>query len=104
MTQQIFPVSGNLGAANATLPNVAGGAPGFPNMNITALVWGTFVGTVALQISKAGGTPNWVTVGTPLTAPGTIQANGLSGDLVWQLICTAYTSGTANCYASASQA
>jgi hypothetical protein len=71
------------------------------NPNVTAVVSGVFVGTIALQCCQTGVAANWVTVGTPLTAPGVISVPGLAGDLQFQLVCTAYTSGAANGYIAA---
>lgn len=64
------------------------------------IVSGTFTGTVTLQmaISSTSGTDVWVSVGTALTASGTIQYNGLttrkfranythtSGSLIFELV------------------
>lgn len=96
MSQMISQKSGTLTAANATI-----GTVGMLNPDVTALISGTFVGTVALQASPTGAAPNWSTIGTPLTAPGIIQASHLAGDLQFQLVCTAFTSGTINGYVAA---
>jgi hypothetical protein len=88
--------SGSMGAANATVGPVS-----MINANVSAVVSGVFVGTIALQCCPTGAAANWVTVGTPLTAPGVISVQGLAGDLQFQLVCTAYTSGSASAYLAA---
>jgi hypothetical protein len=96
MSQMISSKSGSMAALNATVGPVS-----MLNANVAAIVAGVFVGTVALQCCQTGVAANWVTVGTPLTAPGVIQVTGLAGDLQFQLVCSAYTSGTAAAYLAA---
>lgn len=96
MSQMITSASGNMAANNAAV-----GPIGMLNANVSAFVSGTFVGTITLQASPTGGAASWVTIGTPLTAPGAILVNNLAGDLQFRLLCTPYTSGTAAAYLAA---
>ncbi len=56
-----------------------------------AIISGTFVGTVALEVQDATG--NWVEVDS-WTAPAKSLNNEAAFARKWRLNCTAYTSGT----------
>jgi hypothetical protein len=67
-----------------------------------AVLWGTFVGTVALQCSFDAGT-TWVAVvsrytgnAITATAPGALRYDEVEPGVYYRLQCTAYTSGTIN--------
>ncbi len=73
---------GATGAGSAATVNAPGKARAF-------VVTGTFVGTVAVQVSMDN--TNWFTLGAALTAPGIIESVG-----PWKYVrgnVTAYTSG-----------
>jgi len=63
-------------------------------MPVGALVGGTFVGTVLVEVSNdpEAGSPTWVPFGSSLTAPGTAKVD-IPVKAV-RLRCSAYTSGT----------
>lgn len=97
MAQMISQVSGALGALNATV-----GPASMLNPDVTLLVTGTFTATVALQVRQNGNAAApWLTIGTPLTAAGEVAFSHLAGDLEFQAVCTAYTSGSAAVYLAA---
>lgn len=96
MSQMISSKKGSMAAANATVGPVS-----MINANVTAIISGTFTGSISLQASPTGAAASWVTLGSPLTAPGAITANNLAGDLQFQLVMTAFTSGSAAAYLAA---
>ncbi len=71
-------------------------------------IWGTFVGTVALEKSFDGGT-TWIAAssdmaGTPisLSSPIAVCAIEVELGILYRMNCTAFTSGTINYRISAS--
>lgn len=97
MSQLLSSATGSMAAANAVVGPVA-----MLNSNVTAIISGTFVGTVQLQVRQTGNSgAAWENLGSSVTAPGVVQISGLAGDLQYQLVMTAYTSGTASAYLAA---
>lgn len=76
-----------------------GGASAALLGNLTASLWGTFVGTVQLQRSFDGGT-TWIActdeagAALALSAPGQMVQAETEPGVLYRLNCTAYTSGT----------
>lgn len=78
----------------------SGTAKVFGTFNIA--VWGTFVGTVALERTLDG--TNWIAVatdgiGTAASFTSAVSITGLEveSEVSYRFNCTAYTSGTINC-------
>lgn len=64
------------------------------NLPVAAVVGGTFVGTVIVEVSMdpEAGSPTWIPFGAAITAPGTAKVD-IPCKAV-RLRCSAYTSGT----------
>jgi hypothetical protein len=94
MTQLISQISGSISALNGVVGPVQ-----MLNASVLALISGTFVGTMETQVRQSVSTDPtaWVSLGD-LTAPGYVGKMDFPGDLQFRVICTAYTSGTANVY------
>ncbi len=78
----------------------SGNAKVFGPFNIA--IWGTFVGTVALERTLDG--TNWIAVATDglgtaasYTAPVSVTGVEVEAEVSYRFNCTAYTSGTAHC-------
>lgn len=92
MSQRYSSVNANLSANGAATETVS-----MLNPIVTAMVTGTFVGTAALQARPTGSGAAWITLGSPLTAPGAVSTT-MAGDVEFRIACTAYTSGTIAAY------
>lgn len=85
-----------------SLSALGNGTPGFFLGNFNVAVWGTFVGTLTLENSYDGGV-TWIPVinkhtgsVVTFTAPGALQEDEVEAGVQYQLVMTAFTSGTAN--------
>ena len=102
MTSQVINVQGNLTAAT---PAAGSSLPlqQFPSCIPTVYLGGVFVGTVQLQARPTGNTALAFEPITPIgagsanmTAAGVYAFQVMGGDWEFQVVCTAFTSGTIN--------
>ena len=92
-------VIGSFGATGNSIALTA--QPNLVRIGLNVSVWGTFVGTVALQRSFDSGV-TWLPLTAAgvatasYTAPASEQVNEPEAGVEYRFACTAYTSGTIN--------